>query len=176
MAKREKKAKDPNKVGFIQGFKDFISKGSVIDLAVAVVIGGAFGAIVNSMVKDIIMPPIALLFGDKGFEHLYWVLRGNDPMSQAVIDGTATPGVVMYYGNFIQTIVNFLIIAFFIYVVFIVIIKGAQKRLADKRAAEEAALKGDEPVEEPAEPEVPADIQLLTEIRDQLKDLNKGKK
>ena len=78
------------------------------------------------MVKDIIMPPIALLFGDRGFEHLYWVMKGADPMSEAVVSGAEAPGVVMYYGNFIQTIINFLI-AFFIYVVFIVIIKGAQR-------------------------------------------------
>lgn len=175
MAKREKKAKDPNKKGFLQGFKDFISKGSVIDLAVAVIIGGAFGAIVNSMVKDIIMPPIALLFGDRGFEHLYWVMKGADPMSEAVVSGAEAPGVVMYYGNFIQTIINFLIIAFFIYVVFIVIIKGAQKRVEEKRLAEEAASKSAEE-EIPAEPEIPQDILLLTEIRDQLRDLNKGNK
>ena len=175
MARKEKKAKDPNKKGFLQGFKEFISKGSVIDLAVAVVIGGAFGAIVNSMVKDIIMPPIAALFGENGFEQLYWVIKGNDPASEAVVSGAEKAGAVMYYGNFIQTIINFLIIAFFIYVVFIVIIKGAQRRVEERKAAEQAALEDEQPEEEPKEPEVPADIQLLTEIRDQLKDLNKGK-
>lgn len=170
-----KKRKDSNKPGFLEGFKNFISKGSVVDLAIGVIIGAAFGAIVTSLVNDVIMPPIAALFGDKGFDQYYWVIKGLDPLDPLVLDGTAKVGAVMYYGKFIQTIVNFLIIAFVIYVVFVVVIKGAQKR-ADERKAELQAKNAPpvEPIVEP-EPEIPADIQLLTEIRDQLTDLNKGK-
>lgn len=160
-----RKKKDPNKKGFLQGFKEFISKGSVIDLAIAVIIGGAFGAIVSSFVNDIVMPPIAALLGETAFDELVWVLRW------ATVDGVEVPAVVMHYGRFIQTIINFLIIAFVIYVVFIVIIKGAQKRVEARRAAGEPEV---EPEPEP-EPVIPEDIQLLTEIRDQLRDLNKGK-
>lgn len=175
-----KKKKDPNKKGFFAGFKDFIARGNVIDMAIGVIVGGAFGAIVTSFVNDMLMPLIAAIFGsEKGLEQLYWVIRGNAPDSPEVVAG-APIGNVMYYGRFIQTIINFLVVAFFIYLILVVIIQGAQKRSAEKKAAEEAALKAAEEAEKEPEPEpepvIPEDIKLLTEIRDQLEKLNEDGK
>ncbi|MGI6787552.1 MAG: large conductance mechanosensitive channel protein MscL [Acholeplasmataceae bacterium] len=173
----DKKKKD--KKSFFQGFKDFISRGSVLDMAVAVIIGGAFGAIVTSMVNDILMPSIAAIFGKASFENLFAVVKGTSDYStltyaDAVTLAATEGATIIAYGRFIQAIVNFLIIAFFLYVVIIVVIKGAQKRLEERRLAAEAEEKAKED-EAPKEPEIPEDIKLLTEIRDQLKDLKKGK-
>jgi large conductance mechanosensitive channel len=118
----------------LKEFRDFINRGSVIDLAVAVIIGAAFTAIVNSLVKDIITPLIGVILG------------GVDFTSLAITVGTAT----ITYGNFIQAIINFVIIA---WVVFLMV--KAINRMSKKKEAEPAA---------PA-----ADVVLLTEIRDLLK-------
>lgn len=123
--------------GFIKEFKEFISRGSVIDLAVAVVIGGAFTKIVNSLVDDIIMPIIGVIIGGINFENLM------------VTVGTAE----IKYGMFIQSIVNFLLIAL---VIFSVI-----------KAINQFKKKEEEKPEEPAAPS--EDIVLLTEIRDLLR-------
>lgn len=172
-------ADKPKKVGFFKGFKDFISKGSILDLAVGVIIGGAFGAIVASLVNHIIMPLIAALFGKSNFENMFAVIKGTGDYStltyaEALTQASTEGATIVGYGHFIQAVFNFLIIAFFIYVFIIVLIKGAQKRAEEKRLAEEAAAQANETVV-PAEPVIPEDIKLLTEIRDQLKDLNKGK-
>ncbi len=118
-------------------FKKFILRGNVIDLAVAVVIGAAFGAIVTSLTQDIIMPLVGMLLG------------GLDFSSLSVTVGSA----VLAYGKFIQAIVNFLIIGFALFL----IVKAINKTMESKKQAEEAA---------PAAP--PADVVLLTEIRDLL--------
>jgi len=118
-------------------FKKFILRGNVIDLAVAVVIGAAFGAIVTSLTQDIIMPLVGILLGGLDFSTL-----------------SATVGsAVLAYGKFIQAIVNFLIIGFALFL----IVKAINKTMESKKQAEEAA---------PAAP--PADVVLLTEIRDLL--------
>ena len=134
----------------IKEFKEFAVKGNVVDMAVGVIIGGAFGKIVTSRVGDIVMPAISALSGDADFTGFKWVIR------QAVMDGAnvVTPEIAINYGSFIQTIVDFLIIAFVIFMA----IKGINKL---KRKEEE------KPAEKPAEPA--ADIKLLTEIRDLLK-------
>lgn len=134
----------------IKEFKEFAVKGNVVDMAVGVIIGGAFGKIVTSLVGDIVMPAISALSGDADFTGFKWVIR------QAVMDGAnvVTPEIAINYGSFIQTIVDFLIIAFVIFMA----IKGINKL---KRKEEEM------PAEKPAEPA--ADIKLLTEIRDLLK-------
>jgi large conductance mechanosensitive channel len=128
----------------MQEFKKFIMKGNVLDLAVAVIIGAAFGKIVGSFVNDILMPPIGMLLGGVDFADLAIVLK------EAVGE---TPAVTMAYGKFIQTIVDFLIIAFVIFMV----VKGynaSQKK-------EEA---------KPATPPAPSNEEkLLAEIRDLLK-------
>ena len=125
----------------ISEFKEFAMKGNVIDLAVGVVIGGAFGKIVSSLVDSVIMPPIGILLGGVDFSEMGIVLKEATEESEAVILG---------YGAFINTIIEFLIIAFAIFMVI--------KQINRFKKEEEAA---------PSEP--PADIALLTEIRDLMK-------
>ena len=134
-------------MSMLSEFKEFASKGNVVDLAVGVVIGGAFGKIVGSFVNDVLMPPIGLLLGGIDFKTISLTLR------TAVMEGDKIikPAVVLGAGNFVQTIVDFLIIAFSIFLVVKAINKLKRK--------EEAA-----PAPPPAE-----DIVLLTEIRDLLK-------
>ena len=141
---------------FWSEFKDFAMKGNVIDMAVGVVIGGAFGKIVTSLVSDIIMPLVGALCGGLNFTDWKWVI------SKAVTEGgeVVKPEVALTWGNFLQVVFDFLIIALCIFLVIKAINKA--KNLAKKE--EEAA---------PAEPEAPApkpdDVVLLEEIRDLLK-------
>ncbi|MFC4665403.1 large-conductance mechanosensitive channel protein MscL [Falsiporphyromonas endometrii] len=136
---------------FIKEFKEFAVKGNVVDMAVGIIIGGAFGKIVASFVSDIIMPPIGVLLGGTDFSDLKIVLK------EAVRNGSEviTPEVAINYGSFIQTLVDFLIIAFAIFMM----IKAINSL---KRKKEEAPAP-----EKPAEPS--EDVKLLTEIRDLLK-------
>jgi large conductance mechanosensitive channel len=131
----------------LKEFKEFIAKGSVIDLAVGVIIGAAFGKIVTSLVDDIIMPPIGKLLGNADFSNLYIPLAGQ---TAKTLDEAKKAGAVIAYGNFINTLIQFLIIAF---VIFLMV--KAINRL--RRKKEEA----------PALP--PAEETLLTEIRDILR-------
>lgn len=133
-------------MGFFQEFKEFAVKGNVVDMAVGVIIGGAFGSIVTSLVNDIIMPPIGMLIGNVNFSDLKVVL------SDAVMEGgeVVKPEAAIMYGQFIQTVISFLIIAFSIFCV----IKGINKFKKKEEAAPAA----------PAE-----EIVLLREIRDALK-------
>ena len=134
-------------MGVLQDFKAFAMRGNVIDLAVAVVIGGAFGKIVTSFVNDILMPPLGLLLGNVDFKELKLVLK----------EGTEGVAAVTWnYGMFIQNIIDFLIIAFSIFMVVKAIMKMQQ-------------LKAKEPEPEPAPPEPTNEEKLLTEIRDLLK-------
>ncbi len=125
----------------IKEFKEFISKGSVMDMAVGIIIGGAFTAIVDSLVKDVLMPVIGMITGGHSVEDMVWKV------------GNATVG----YGAFIQAIIDFLLVAFVLFM----IIKGLNK-------AKAAIVKEKEAEEETPAP-VPEDIALLTEIRDLLK-------
>lgn len=142
---------------FLQEFKEFAVKGNVMDMAIGVVIGGAFGKIVTSLVSDIIMPLIGAATGGLNFTDWKWVIR------EAVMDGETVikPELAVSYGNFMQVIFDFIIIAFSIFLV----IKGINnlRKKFEKPAEPEA----------PAAPEAPAepseDIKLLTEIRDLLK-------
>ena len=127
-------------------FKQFISRGNVIDLAVGVIIGGAFTAIVNSLVNDVVMPIIVVLFGGIDFTGLRYVVT---PASGD------TPEAAIYYGNFIQNVVNFLLVAF---VVFWMV--KAINRFRRKKAAEAA----------PPPPQPSEEVLLLREIRDALKE------
>ena len=133
-------------------FRDFIAKGNVIDLAVAVIIGGAFSTIVKSLVDDIIMPPIGLLLGDVDFTNLYINLSGGDYASLVAAQeaGVAT----INYGVFINNVVNFLLVAF---VIFLVI-----RQINSMKKKEEAAP--------PPPPEPSNEEKLLMEIRDLLKE------
>ena len=132
---------------FIQEFKEFAMRGNVMDMAVGVIIGGAFGKIVSSLVADVIMPPIGWLIGGVNFSDLKYELP-------AVIEGQEPATIA--YGSFVQSCIDFLIIAFCIFLM----IKGIA-RLTTKK--EEPAP------EEPAAPAGPTQEELLTEIRDLLK-------
>ena len=136
-------------MGMISEFKEFAMRGNVIDLAVGVVIGAAFGKIVTALVEKVIMPPIGLLIGKVDFSDLKWTL------AEASTDaaGAEVPAVVIGYGEFINTVIQFIIVAFAIFMLIKVL-----NRLARKEAEEPAA---------PAEPS--EDVLLLREIRDSLK-------
>ncbi|MDL2228448.1 large-conductance mechanosensitive channel protein MscL [Odoribacter sp. OttesenSCG-928-L07] len=107
----------------LQEFKEFALKGNVIDMAVGIIIGGAFGKIVSSLVSDIIMPLVGLLMGGVNFTDLKWVIREATENSEAL---------VLNYGNFIQTSVDFLIIAFSIFIAIKAITKMSHLRLGHK--------------------------------------------
>lgn len=125
-------------------FREFISRGNVVDLAVAVVIGGAFGKIVTSFVNDIIMPPIGMLTGGMDFGALKWVLKPANAAAKAA-------EVSINYGTFINTIIQFLIIAAAIFVM-VRLINNLQRK----------------PEEAPPAPAGPSTEELLTQIRDLL--------
>lgn len=137
-------------------FKEFAMKGNVVDLAVGVIIGGAFGKIVDSVVKDLIMPIVGKIFGGLDFSN-YFILLGNPPadfkgaMTYADLSKAGVP--MLAYGNFITVAVNFAILAFIIFLM----IKQINRLKKEEPAAPEA----------PATP--PEDITLLREIRDSLK-------
>ena len=138
-------------MSFIQEFKAFAMRGNVVDLAVAVVIGGAFGKIVDSLVKDIVMPVVGNLSGGVDFKNLYLNLGGQAFETLAAAEKAGAP--LIKYGVFLNSVVNFIIIAFAIFV--------AVKAINSLKRAEQAA---------PAAPApTPEDIVLLREIRDSLK-------
>jgi len=103
----------------LREFKEFIMRGNVLDMAVGIVIGVAFGAIITSLVRDIIMPPIGLLLGDADFSNLFVVLREGTTASPytSLADAQAAGAVTINYGVFVMTIVSFIIIAFAIFMV-----------------------------------------------------------
>ena len=146
---------------FFSDFKAFIAKGKIIDLAVGVVIGGAFGKITTSLVNDIIMPPLGMLIGKVKFDELKYVLQ-KEELNEA--GAVVKEAVSINYGNFIQTIVDFLLVAFCIFLVLRVMVKGQQKLEALKKKEEE------EKAAEPPKPAEPSEeVLLLREIRDSLK-------
>jgi len=138
-------------MSFVQEFKEFAMRGNVVDLAVGVVIGTAFGKIVTSLVTDVIMPPLGAILGGVDFKNLYISLSSQS--FATLVDAEKAGVPLIKYGVFIQTIVDFIIIAFAIFV--------AVKAINRLKRQEEAA-----PAEPPAPPE---DIVLLREIRDALK-------
>ncbi len=143
-------------MGLLKDFKTFAIKGNVVDLAVAVIIGAAFGKIITSFVNDVLMPPIGLLLGDVDFKELVWTIKDG---SAAVMNGDAivteaiTP-VTINYGMFFQNVIDFVIIAFVIFMMVRAIVKAQKK--------EEAAPP-------PPPPGPTKEETLLTEIRDLLK-------
>lgn len=143
------------KKGFFGEFKEFIARGNVMDMAVGVIIGGAFGKISTSLVNDVIMPAVSMLTGGVDFSGWKLVLK------EAVVENgeEIAAAVSINYGNFLATILDFLIIAFAVFC----LIKGINAM--HRKKAEEPAP---EPAPEP-EPEPSAEEKLLTEIRDLLK-------
>lgn len=135
-------------------FKDFIAKGNVMDLAVGVIIGGAFALITASLIGDIIMPIIGAIFGGLDFSNYFVGLSDN--VTAPTLDAAKEQGAVLAYGNFISTIFNFIIIAFVIFMLVRWVNKVKAAAEAEKKAEEEA----------PAGPS--EEVVLLTEIRDAL--------
>jgi len=134
-------------MGMMSEFKSFAMRGNVIDMAVGIVIGGAFGKIVSSFVNDVLMPPVGMLIGGVDFTNLSVVLKAATEEAEAV---------TMKYGAFIQTVLDFAIIAFAIFMVV--------KAMNSMKKKEEEAPK--------APPKPSAEVELLTEIRDSLKNKN----
>ena len=135
----------------LKEFQEFIAKGNVMDLAVGVIIGGAFGLIVSSLVDDIIMPIVGAIFGGFDFSNSFFPLSSG--VTATTLAAAREQGAVFAYGNFITVVINFLILAWIIFLM----VKGVntmRRRLEAEKEAEVAAA--------------PADVQLLTEIRDLL--------
>ncbi|MCB1980460.1 MAG: large conductance mechanosensitive channel protein MscL [Rhodoferax sp.] len=138
-------------MSFMSEFKEFATKGSVVDLAVGVIIGGAFGKIVGSLVDDIIMPVVGKIFGGLDFANYFIPLAGQ---TETVLAEAKKSGAVLAYGSFVTVALNFVILAFIIFVM----IKQINR------------LKREAPAEPPAAPPPPPeDVVLLREIRDALK-------
>jgi len=132
-------------MGMIQEFKQFAMRGNVVDMAVGIIIGGAFGTIVKSLVDDVIMPPIGMLTGDVDFKDLAWTLKKG---------AGDTPDVTLNYGAFVNNVITFLIVAWAVFLV----VKAMNKAQSIWSAAEP-------PADAPPPPE---DIVLLRQIRDAL--------
>jgi len=143
----------------LKEFREFAVKGNVVDMAVGIIIGAAFGAIVTALVQGVVMPPVGLLLGGVDFSNIYTVLQQGDPVGPyaSLVDAQAAGAVVIAWGAFFNTIISFLIVAFsvFLLVKWINSLKRAQE-------AEAAAAPGSE------DPVLTAEQQLLTEIRDLL--------
>ena len=141
-------------MSFLKDFKDFAVKGNVVDLAVAVIVGGAFGKIVSALVADLIMPLVGLVVGKIDFTNLFVVLGAMPPNTPRTLEALKKANVpVLAYGDFITITLNFIILAFVIFLMVRMI----------------ARLKRDEPAPAPAEPPPPTeDVLLLREIRDAL--------
>ena len=142
-------------MGFLKDFKAFALKGNVIDMAVGVVIGGAFGKIVTSIVNDVIMPLVSVMTGGVNFTDWKWVL--SPEVIDEVTGEVAKAEVALTYGNLIQNVVDFLLIALSIFVVIRVATKAGEKL---RKKEEEAPA--------PEEPKGPTTEELLVEIRDLL--------
>lgn len=142
-------------MSMLKEFRAFAVKGNVVDLAVGVIIGGAFGKIVESMVQDIIMPIVGKIFGGLDFASYYIPLNGQ-PYGLALAEAKKA-GAVFAYGNFVTILINFLILAFIIFQMIRVINKARDMTTKQEEAAPAA----------PAEPS--EDVLLLREIRDALK-------
>lgn len=140
----------------LQEFKEFAVKGSVLDMAVGIIVGAAFGTIVRSLVNDILMPPVGLLLGGADFTDLFLTVSGGDPAGPyATLAAAQEAGAVtVNYGVFANALISFLIVAFSVFLV----VRGFN-RMRRKEEAEEAA---------PAPPEPSPEEKLLTEIRDLL--------
>jgi large conductance mechanosensitive channel len=133
----------------VKEFREFAIKGNMIDMAVGIIIGAAFGQLINSLVKDVIMPPIGVLLGRIDFSNFMLVIQKASTAS----DGSAIPAVTLQYGKFISEFINFLIIAWCVFMIIRIINRLKRKEI---QAAPQA-------------PAGPNEVQLLGEIRDILK-------
>src|SRR3990167_7456542 len=143
-------------MGMMQEFREFAVKGNVIDLAVGVIIGGAFGKIVDSVVADLIMPVVGAAFGKLDFSNLFLILGSVPPGTATTLDALKKAGVPVFaYGSFITVAVNFAILAFIIFLMV--------KQINRLKREAPAPVAAPEPVV------TPEDVLLLREIRDSLK-------
>jgi len=141
-------------MSFMKEFREFAVKGNVVDLAVGVIIGGAFGKIVDSIVRDVVMPVVnAMLGGAVDFSNKYWVLSGNVPPGSS-LEAAQKAGVVFAWGSFVTVLINFVLLAMIIF--------WMVKAINRLRATVEEP-KAEKPKE------TPEDVVLLREIRDELK-------
>lgn len=148
-------------MGFLKEFKEFAVKGNVMDLAVGVIIGGAFGKIVTSIVNDVIMPLVSAIIGTPDFTNMYVVLKGEAPEGSPLAAARGVDGNVIFaYGSFITEVINFALLAFCVFLM----VKGINQLRKKETAVAEP---------EPAGPPAPTQEDLLAEIRDLLK--NQGK-
>ena len=136
----------------LKEFQEFIAKGNVMDLAVGVIIGGAFGLIVNSLVGDIIMPVVGAIFG--GFDFSNYFLPLSSEVTATSLEAAKEQGAVFAYGNFITVVINFLILAWIIFLM-VKMVNNLRRKLEKEKAPA-------------ADAPPPPDVQLLTEIRDLL--------
>ena len=141
----------------LREFREFAMRGNVVDMAVGIVIGAAFTAIVKSLVNDVLMPPIGVLLGGMDFSDIYIQLTMRDQVFPSLAAAKEAGAAVIAIGSFINALVNFLIVAF---ALFVVVRQINRLRRMMERPQEEAAAEAPPP---------PADIRLLTEIRDLLK-------
>jgi len=137
----------------LKEFQEFIAKGNVMDLAVGVIIGGAFGLIVTSIVNDIVMPVVGAILGG-GFDFKDYFLPLSSTVTAGSLEEARKQGAVFAYGNFLTVLINFLILAFIIFLM-VKAVNSLRRRVEKEKAA-------------PAAAPPPADVQLLTEIRDLL--------
>ena len=140
----------------LQEFKDFIAKGNVMDMAVGIIIGAAFTAIVASLVGDLINPIIGLVSGGVDFTNKYSVLAGEVPAGASLDAAREAGASVFAYGNFIMAVINFLIIAWVVFMLVRMVNRAKDAAEAEEEAAEEA-------------PAGPTEMDVLVEIRDVLK-------
>jgi large conductance mechanosensitive channel len=136
----------------LKEFQEFIAKGNVMDLAVGVIIGGAFALIVNSLVADLIMPVVGAIFGGLDFSNYFIGLSSN--VTAQSLEAAKEQGAVFAYGNFLTVLINFLILAWIIFLM-VRAVNNMRRRFENEKPAEAAAPQ-------------PADVQLLAEIRDLL--------
>jgi large conductance mechanosensitive channel len=145
-------------VSLLKDFKAFAVKGNVVDLAVAVIIGGAFSGIVKSLVDDVIMPIVGRIFGKLDFSNLYLPLTELPAGVEPTLAAVKAAGIpVLAYGNFVSVLINFIILAFIIFM------------MVRQVAKLTASLAKEEPAAPAAPPPTPEDVLLLREIRDSLK-------
>ena len=145
----------------LKEFKDFIARGNVMDMAVGIIVGAAFTAIVGSLVADLINPIIGLIIGGIDFRNMYWVMSGEVPAGAGLDTARESGAAIFAYGAFITAVINFLIVAWVVFM----LIKGVNtiKDKATRAEVETASA-------EPAAPPAPKTEDLLAEIRDLLKD------
>ena len=140
-------------MGMVQEFKEFAVKGNAMDLAVGVIIGGAFGKIVDSIVGDLIMPLVSRIVGKIDFSNLF-VILGDNPSNLVALADIKKAGIPVFaYGSFLTILVNFIILAFIIFMM----VKQMNR------------MRNEAPAPEPEPPATPEDVVLLREIRDSLK-------